>query len=483
MSEPSRLQDTRKQGHWRKAGKLAAGALFDPPIQTRLFFRGIFLLLFVMTFLRLIFLLVNRGAFSGIGAAKLSLSFLNGLRFDLHMLLILFGLFFLFLHIPGRWKDQFPWVRHILWIPLALFLPAVGLILFDVHYYADAGRHLSYEIFTVHSDRYDIVSTAGMASKYGWTILFFAVLSAFLLFGWKKILGKAPGGTKPAGISPARKTLWMAFFLVFLLLGLRGTIKGRPLRMSDAFTQGRTELGHLALNPLFTVWQSVLEEGREVTSFLPGDKAVENVRRLLGTPQTVWYGDETPLYRKKAVAEGSARKQVNVVFLTMESWSPRYLGAYGDDEGTTPEFDKLAADGLLFENFYAVGNRTIEGLGAINLGIPGFNRSRGPTAGSFLSGSLEQNNYRGIGHILADAGYTSVYMHGESSSNFRHESLPTLAGFDKHLGRDELGLTPEDTSGPWGGWDHVLLDRLYDVARSEPEPFFTLWLSLTNHSP
>ncbi|MBN2719884.1 MAG: LTA synthase family protein [Proteobacteria bacterium] len=215
----------------------------------------------------------------------------------------------------------------------------------------------------------------------------------------------------------------------------------------------------------------------------PEKEAFKTVRELLDSPDTVWLEENSPVLRKNGSFPENPEKLLNLVVLVLESWSNVNIGAYGSSKGLSPEFDKLADNGFLFENFFAVGNRTIEGLAAICIGIPSFNHFNHMTKGSFLSGSLEQNRYKGIGSIFGERGYSTVFLHGESSKTFRQSSLARLAGFQKHLGIEELKIKPGETSGPWGLWDHVMMDRLLEVTESEPEPFLAVWMSLSNHPP
>jgi phosphoglycerol transferase MdoB-like AlkP superfamily enzyme len=451
------------------------------PSQTVVFFLGLILLMLTMTTLRIAFLLVNWETFSDTSLPQLAFSFFNGARFDLHIVLVLIGVFFLAAHIPGRWKMVFPFFQKILWLPLGLFLPAVALTLLNIHYYNEAGRHLSYEIFSVGYDKYDLSASLRMIMAYRGTILILLFYCIVLILCWSKILDKMSKGESKRGL--LIESAWMLLYLVFLVYGLKGTLLGKPLRMSHAFIQGSTELGHLSLNPVFTISRSLEKGDTVIPVFYPEERALNTVRELLGTSRTISLGDDAPLYRKNRIFKGEAGRQYNVVILVMESWSAKYIGAYGNGLALTPEFDKLASDGFLFENFYAVGNRTIEGLAALCLGIPSFNHSNDWTKGSFLSGSLEQNRFLGLGNILSGHGYNSVYIHGEDSRTFRHASVARLAGFRRHLGREELKLRPQDTDGVWGGWDHVLLDKLFETLRSEREPFLAVWVSLTNHPP
>lgn len=434
-----------------------------------------------LTILRFAFMIMNWETFSSASVLELFLSFLNGTRFDLRFILIITGVFFLALHIPGSMMSIPQSVRKILWLPFILFLPAIALCLLNMHYYTEAGRHLSHEIFSVTSDANDLKASLKMVAQYRWSIMAFFGLSVLLTLGWGAILGRMWKADRKSGVR--LEIAWLVIFVLFLFLGVRGTVTGRPLRMSNAFIQGSTELGHLSLNPLFTVEKDLTERGTAIPTFFRETEAVATVRELLGSSGTSWLGDNTPLLRKTVNSLPGPEVKYNVVFILLESWSPAFLGVYGNPEGLTPEFDNLAAGGLLFTNFYSVGKRTDEGLAAVCLGIPSFNNSRISGKGSFLSGALEQNRYRGIGGILADNGYSSVFIHGESSDTFRQASLARLAGFNKHFGSGELKLTRQETSGPWGGWDHVMLDRLFQTILGEREPFAVFWISLSNHEP
>jgi len=451
------------------------------PQQTAASAGVIALLLLVMALLRLAFLVVNWPVFKRFGSAELAYSFINGARFDLRVILLLYVPFFLAVHFPVRWKKEFLLAHWILFAPVVLFLPVLALSILNMHYYAEAGRHISYEIMAVGGDRYDLLASLKMIGAYRWSILLFIVLSVILLLCGKMLLGRSLNAGNKTDFRS--RIVWMLVFLCFAGLGLRGTVKGRPLRMHHAFVQGSTELGHLTLNPVFTVMESLVENEGRVASFYKEEEALKTVRALLGSDGTVWHGVEAPLYRHTLYPPRESPMPYNIVILVLESWSPRYIGAYGSPFGLTPEFDRLTASGVIYDNFYAVGSRTDEGLAALCLGIPAFNHTRSSGKGALLSGSLEQNRYKGLGSLLSNHGYSTIYLHGESSGAFRQASIARLAGFNKHLGSDELGLTREETTGPWGGWDHVLLDKLAGVLRAEPEPFLALWISLTNHSP
>jgi hypothetical protein len=316
-------------------------------------------LVLVMAFLRLAFLTVNWPVFKRFSSAELTYSFINGARFDLRVILLLYGLIFLFVHIPIRWKGGESVLRRVIFSSVVLFLPVLALSVLNVHYYAEAGRHLSYEIMAVGGDRNDLLASLKMIGNYRWSIFLFIVLSVILLQSGRMILAR----TFRPGNNPNLRSrfVWMLLFLCFTTLGFRGTVTGRPLRMHHAFVQGSTELGHLTLNPVFTVLESMIESEGGNPAFFTEEEALKTVGTLLDSEGTVWNGADAPLYRHKVDPRRESPLPYNLVILVLESWSPRYIGAYGSSSGLTQEFDQLAASGILFDDFYAVGSRTDEG--------------------------------------------------------------------------------------------------------------------------
>jgi len=69
-----------------------------------------------------------------------------------------------------------------------------------------------------------------------------------------------------------------------------------------------------------------------------------NLRRLLVFLGLGWAG--------VAFAAPGAAARPNVVFILLDNLGKEWMGTYGSDEGVTPQFDRLAATGVRFENCY-----------------------------------------------------------------------------------------------------------------------------------
>ncbi|MBI4746485.1 MAG: sulfatase-like hydrolase/transferase, partial [Deltaproteobacteria bacterium] len=106
------------------------------------------------------------------------------------------------------------------------------------------------------------------------------------------------------------------------------------------------------------------------------------------------------------------------MLMLMESWSPFYIDSFGNNNfGVTPNFDRLANNGLQFTNFYAVGQRSIEGIQASLTGVPlliGL-----PNLGL----GLEASNFPKIGNILREKGYETIFMQSSRRRSFRVDAI------------------------------------------------------------
>ncbi|MFV2082042.1 MAG: LTA synthase family protein [bacterium] len=446
------------------------------PAQTRVFFLCLALVLSVFQIFRLAFLILHWNIFTGDTPSDILISFLIGVRFDLHIALVIMGLFFLLLHIPGGWKKHSILSQTLLWIPVPIFLLSFALMLIDLHYYSEAGRHLAQEIFLATGNIDDFTSSMLMIAQYRWSILFYAVLAPVFIYIWR-------WATRPARFrkeSPGfiRETIVLVGFFLFFGLGVRGTLEPKPLKTGHAFSQGKVELGHLALNAVFTVARTLVSGEGEVVNFYPAGDAIETVRDLLDIDPKFPVSDKFPVFRHHDPANnGTSGKKPNIVLIVMESWGGKFIGAMGAPVKATPVFDDLAQSGLLFTDFYANGRRSQEAMAAIIMGVPLFS-----DMDIFTSG-LEQNNYRGLGRIFAEQGYETVFMHGGKVGTLGLNGFAKIAGFARYIGMEDLDLKPDDYDGAWGVYDHAMAGHVNDELRSLREPFFLLWFTLSSHEP
>jgi len=449
------------------------------PAQTRTFFLCLFLTLAVFQLFRLIFLAAHWDFYRNDGLADLLVAFLIGFRFDLHTGLAVIGLPFLLLHLPGDWKRNIFVNRVLVWMPVPALLLAFSLLLIDVHYYSEAGRHLAQEVFMATDNAGDLASSLIMISQYRWSILFFFILAPLFLAVWKKAGRFSRFQLSFPGL--INEIVFFVLFLVVFVIGVRGTLEPKPLKTGHAFSQGKLELGHLALNGIFTVERTLISGKGEVVNYFIPSEAAKIVLSLLNIEDVNRGNSRFPVYRKHIPAVDSpldsTKRKPNVVLIILESWGAKYIGAMGSPVKATPVFDRLAGEGLLFTNFYATGRRSQEAMTSLLMGVPLYSG-----LDIFTSG-LEQNSFRGIGRIFADNGYSTVFMHGGKVGTLGLNGFAGVAGFGKYIGMEDLDLAPGEYDGAWGVYDHAMLGHVNEELRRQQDPFFLLWFSLSSHEP
>ena len=96
-------------------------------------------------------------------------------------------------------------------------------------------------------------------------------------------------------------------------------------------------------------------------------------------------------------------KKLNVMLITVESLSAKFLSRFGQKHDITPFMDEWFKQGLLFTNFYATGTRTTRGLEAITLSIP-------PTPGRSIVKRPDNRGVFTLGKVFKDSGYDTACM-------------------------------------------------------------------------
>ena len=171
----------------------------------------------------------------------------------------------------------------------------------------------------------------------------------------------------------------------------------------------------------------------------------------------------------------------NVVLITVESLSAGYVGVYGPRElyrGLTPELDRLAGAGVLFDQVYATGTRTVRGLEALSLGTP-------PVPGQAIVRRLNNDNLTTVGGILARQGYSSLFIYG-GYGYFDNMNAYYAANGYRVIDRTDIPRADVKFENVWGVADEVLFDHTLKVLDGEQragKPFFAQIMTTSNHRP
>ncbi len=167
---------------------------------------------------------------------------------------------------------------------------------------------------------------------------------------------------------------------------------------------------------------------------------------------------------------------MNVVVIVEESFGAGFVGAYGDNRGLTPNFDRLATESLRFGNAFATGTRTVRGLEAITLSLP-------PIPSESVVKRPGCEGLANWGQVMKTHGYSTSFLYGgygyfDNMNHFYGNNGFTLS--------DRTEITDSRFANIWGVSDEDLLEHAldyYDGEHASGKPFFSIVMTTSNHSP
>ncbi len=178
------------------------------------------------------------------------------------------------------------------------------------------------------------------------------------------------------------------------------------------------------------------------------------------------------------IPSDSAECHANIVLITMESMSASFMERFGNPERLTPVLDSLYRHSIAFDRMFANGNRTVRGLEALSLSLP-------PSAGQSLIKRPDLKPRTGIGSVLRDKGYRTIFFYGGKSYFDNMGPFFRSIGFDV-VDIDNYSEADLTFKNVWGVCDEdsytKMLHTLDDIHDSG-SPFFAQLMTISNHRP
>ena len=211
---------------------------------------------------------------------------------------------------------------------------------------------------------------------------------------------------------------------------------------------------------------------------LPTDVVARQMRTELSEPNARFIGQD-PLDIRRAITNPGTPRKPNIVLVTIESFSAKYMGSNGDERNLTPNLDALRKQSLYFNNFYATGTRTDRGLEAITLAIP-------PTPGrSIVKRIGRESGFASLGQQLTAVGYDSVFVYGGRGY---FDNMNAFFSGNGYRVVDQSSVPESEISfkNAWGMADEDLYKqtlKLADTDYAKQQPFLLQLMTTSNHRP
>ena len=317
-----------------------------------------------------------------------------------------------------------------------------------------------------------------MASAYPWV----RVLLAVLIFGFisHRILARSLRVTSPKKLFDRLAT---AGLLVLACVCIRGTFDHRALNPSFATFSPNRLANEIAGNGVLNVAYELLQQRKEnyvrvrdVAGRMNLSDAFSFAKARLESTGEFIENTTNPLLRR---VDRGPQKNLNVVVVVMEGFTARLAGAWGGELSLTPSCDRWAAGGLIFENCFATGERTVQGLEAVLSSyppLPGMSVVRRP--------QTRGGDFATLASTLKGRGYDTVFYYG-GQGIFDHMKGFFLAnGYDRFI--EEADYDDVTYQSSWGVCDEDVFRRLDRDLMSHNEqgkPLFATFLTVSFHSP
>jgi phosphoglycerol transferase MdoB-like AlkP superfamily enzyme len=239
------------------------------------------------------------------------------------------------------------------------------------------------------------------------------------------------------------------------------------------------QANEIAGNGYFDFWHAFWANEIDYDRFyktLPAQRALATLANELGSPRLKVELSQRPFEHE--VVNAGPVKALNVVLVSVESYSAEFMAAFGNKQGLTPYTDKLASEGLLFTHLYATGTRTVRGLEALTLSVP-------PTPGHSIVKRPDNAHLFTVGEVFKQAGYEPLYLYGGYGY---FDNMTTFFAGNDYTVIDRTALKAEEVhfENVWGVADEDLFTltlRELDRRHAAGVKFFAHVMTTSNHRP
>jgi len=424
------------------------------------------------TLLRIVLYISQTDYFSDLSLSQVLIAFIDGIRFDLSIILTFTGLPLFLINLPIKSKI---WLKVWAIIVTMIFIAMLLILVGDVFYFDVVDRHLGDDLLLALDDTDFIWSFA--INQYWYVLIFFILIFTFYI---RNLLRKINRNYDEQKTGFVKEILIQIAIVLLIIIGIRGSFGDKPINLINAFGQGSSEYGNLTLNGVFSVYHVSRSAGKIKHNFYSKNDSYSHALKLIVDSNDIVSDKKYPLMRKfeKFSINSGNKRKFNIVVFLLESWTPQYIDCYSNKGyAVTPNFDTIAQNGLKFTNAYANGDRSIYGITSTLLGI--FQ----PLGIPYLGTGLELYNIFRIGKIFDAMNYRTIFAQTSSSGSYRVDAIAKGLGFKEYYAQQDFPKANiyETDETPHFGWDYEALMYLENKISEQNKPFFAYLFTGTTH--
>lgn len=325
--------------------------------------------------------------------------------------------------------------------------------------------------YLVYSD--EVLNNLLESYPIGILLSIFAVLAVALSLALRKSFNAALDAPLP----PLRRRLVSALGLL-IVTGLALQLLSQDSPRAQGGNAYQNELASNGPYQFFAAFRNNELDYQQFYSSLPPEVVAKQLRAELSEPNARFIAED-PLDIRRMIDNPGTSRQPNIILVTIESLSAKYMGSNGDERNLTPNLDALRKQSLYFSNFYATGTRTDRGLEAITLAIP-------PTPGrSIVKRVGRESGFASLGQQLSAVGYDSVFVYGGRGY---FDNMNAFFSGNGYRVVDQSSVDEADIQfkNAWGMADEDLYRqtlKLADADYAKQQPFLLQLMTTSNHRP
>ncbi len=260
-----------------------------------------------------------------------------------------------------------------------------------------------------------------------------------------------------------RTAIVLGVLTLLLFIPIRGGVTVSTMNLSRAYFSQNQRLNHAAINPFFSLLYSATHQSgnHDNLNFYDDIKPFESL---------VTHTDSASVRTDTLLTV----QRPDIYIIILESFSSHLLPSQGG-EAIATRLDSIAAEGLLFTNFYANTFRTDRALPSILNGYPGIP----PVSVMKYVDKLEK--LPSLPKTLKHNGYELSYYYGGDVNFTNMLAFLVSGGFGNIVCDKDFPIAQR--LGKWGAHDDVLFERVTRDIDSGTAPQLRVVQTSSSHEP
>ena len=424
------------------------------------FWRGVFLFFFI----------------NDLNSSQWSLylqSFIIGLRLDLvaASYLMIPILLTIFLPYIGWSSSVYQKIYSSYFIFILIFISLFCSI--DLEWFNEFGNHINTMLImygTGGTEGWELIWKEYNIFLYvlSWILTVYASFKLFLF------LIQKCGGEFPTILSGSMNFL---ISLIISILFMRGGTQEKPVDWGYAHFSKDNMANQIAQNCMFFFGRSYIEMQEE--SFTINFANINNISELENTVTKLKSENSDSSFKELLNTD----KKPNIILIILESFVSENCNYLNPklNEKITPFIDQLSNRSISFNRCFANGTRSAYGIGSILCSWPVLPGK--PIITQVETGFKNSPATESI-RIFKKLGYDLTFLYGGDANFDNMKGFAMANGFDHVLDWNDGFLANKEDGTMWGKFDHIMFDKLLDIADEKSnDPFMINFFTTTNHDP